>query len=123
MFSVPLESIAVFSLETTDEIKGRPKKLDHGGCIQWAKEAVDVIMRGQSIGAHTQALHLLGSERLLRLDPKVPDGLFRVDHLKEKELLSRAANESWHFAPQFKETFAEHVAQIVFVGFSIMGCY
>jgi len=110
MLNIPLESIAVFSLGTTDGIKGRSKKLDQGGCIQWVRETVNVIMRGQSIGAHTQALHLLGKEKLLRLDPKVSDGLFKLDGLKEDELLSKAAHVSRHFAPGFKAMFTGHLA-------------
>jgi len=111
MLNVPLESIRVFSLGTTNEIKGRSKSLDHGGCLQWAAEALDVIMRGQSIGANTQALHLLGKEDLLRLDPKVPDGLFALDRMKEEELLSKAAHESRHIAPLFKNRFTGHIAE------------
>ena len=110
MLNVPLESIRVFSLGTTSEIKGRSKRLDHGGLLQWAFEAVDVIMRGQSIGANTQSMHLLGPENVLRLDPKVPDGLFALDRIKEEELLSRAAHESRHVAPFFKDKFTGQMA-------------
>ena len=110
MLNVPLESIRVFSLGTTNEIRGRSKKLDHGGLLQWAFEVVDVVMRGQSIGANTQAMHLLGSENVLRLDPKVPDGLFALDRIKEEELLSKAAHESRHVAPFFKDKFTGHIA-------------
>jgi len=69
-----------------------------------------VIMRGQSIGAHTQAMHLLGPEKVLRLDPKVPDGLFAIDRIKEEELLGKAAHESRHIAPFFKNRFTGHIA-------------
>ena len=110
MLKVPLESIRVFSLGSTSEVKGRSKRLDHGGLLQWAFEAVDVIMRGQSIGANTQAMHLLGPENVLRLDPKVPDGLFALDRIKEAELLSKAAHESRHVAPFFKDKFTGHMA-------------
>jgi hypothetical protein len=72
---------------------------------------VDVIMRGQSIGAHTQAMHLLGPEKILRINPKVPDGLFALDRMKEDELLSKAAHESRHVAPFFKERFMGHISE------------
>ena len=110
MFNVHLENISVFSLGTTDEVKGRPEKLDKGGCLQWAAEVVDVILRGQSIGIHKQALNLLGGKRVYRLDPKVPDGLFALDRVKEKELLGKAAHESRHFSPIFKDVFSAHIA-------------
>ena len=112
ILKIPLERISVFSLGTTDEIKGRSKKLDHGGLWQWKTAAIDVVLRGQSIGAVTQAMHLLGKERVLRLDPKVPDKLFALDKLSAKELLSKAAHESRHVAPQFKKMFMEHIAPI-----------
>ena len=67
-------------------------------------------MRGQSIGANTQAVHLLGKENVLRIDPKVPDGLFKLDCLKEDALLSMAAHESRHLSPSFKEMFMDHTA-------------
>ena len=76
-----------------------------------ASQAIDVIMRGQSIGANTQALHLIGKEDLLRLDPKVPDGLFALDRMKEEELLSKAAHESRPIAPLFKQGFTRHIAE------------
>jgi len=111
LLDIPLEAIRVFSLGTTSEVKGRPKKLDRGGCCQWAFSAVDVIMRGQSIGANTQALHLLGNENVLRCDPAVPDGLFALDRLSEEELLSKAAHESRQISPRFTEVFAGHIAE------------
>lgn len=110
MLNIPLNAISVFSLGTTDEIKGRPTNLDRGGLWQWKTAAIDVVMRGQSIGAVTQAMHLLGRERVLRLDPKVPNKLFALDKLSAKELLSKAAHESRHVSPQFKTMFMDHIA-------------
>ena len=110
MLNVSLEAISVFSLGTTDEVKGRSKKLDHGGLWQWKTAAVDVVMRGQSIGAVTQAQHLIGIDRVLRLDPKVPDKMFALDKLSAKELLSKAAHESRHLSPQFAKMITGHNA-------------
>jgi len=110
LLDIPLKSITVFSLGTTDEVKGRHKKLDRGGFWQWKKAAIDVVLRGQSIGAITQAEHLLGKNRVIRLDPKVPDGLFALDRLSEKALTAKAAHESRHFSPSFKSLFMEHKA-------------
>lgn len=110
MLDVPLSAIRVLSLGTTNAVKGRPNKLDRGGLWQWKTEVVDVIMRGQSIGAFTQAQHLLGRDKVVRMDPKVPDGLFTLDKLSEEELLGKAAHESRHFSPTFKQMFADHIA-------------
>jgi len=110
LLNQPVSSLMVFSLGTTDEIRGRPKKLDCGGKWQWRRDAVEVIMRGQSVGTHTQASHLIGEERLYRLDPPVPDGLFRMDKLSESQLISKAAHVSRHFSPKFSSIFAMHHA-------------
>jgi hypothetical protein len=110
LFDVPLEAIRVLSLGTTDPIKGRASNLDNGGLWQWKKEAIEVIMRGQSISANTQALHLLGKDRICRLDPKVPDSLFALDKLSVNELKSKASHESRHFSPVFKSMFMDHEA-------------
>ena len=67
-------------------------------------------MRGQSIGAYTQALHLLGSDNILRIDPPVPDGFFKLDKLSEPELLSKAAHVSRHKTPIFEKNFTSHKA-------------
>lgn len=110
VLNMPLSAISVFSLGTTDEIKGRSENLDQGGLWQWKTAAIDVVMRGQSIGAVTQAMHLIGRERVLRLDPKVPDKLFALDKFSAKEMLSKAAHESRHVAPQFNAMFMGHIA-------------
>ena len=111
MLGQSLDSIKILSLGTTDEIKIRADKLDKGGFWQWKKAALDVFLRAQNIGTFTQAQHLLGKAKVIRLNPKVPDGLFKMDKLSEKELLSKAAHESRHFSPQFKEVFMNHKAQ------------
>ena len=111
MLDVKMNDIYVMSIGTTYGVKGRSSKLDNGGFLQWRKDAVEVIMRAQSIGTLTQAQHLLGKEHISRLDPKVPDGLFALDKLSEKELLAKASHESLHFTPVFQETFCNHKAE------------
>lgn len=110
LLGIPLEQIYMLNLGTTDEVKSYPIKLDNGGRVKWAKAAIDIIMRGQSIGAHTQAQHLIGKEHVERLDPKVPDGLFALDKLSTEALLGKAAHESRYFSPKFKEIFVGHKA-------------
>jgi len=110
LLGISLENIHVLSLGTTDEVKGRPKKLDHGGLWQWKMDAVNVVLRGQSIGAYTQALHLLGKGKIYRIDPKVPDKMFTLDKLSEGNLLGKAAHESRIYSPTFKEMFMRHRA-------------
>jgi hypothetical protein len=84
--------------------------LSGGGHLQWGLAAVDVILRGQYRGAHTQAQHLLGKDRVIRIDPKVPDKLFALDKLSEKELLAKAAHVSRILAPTIAQCFQPHIA-------------
>ena len=113
--NVPLEAIRVLSLGTSDPVTRRPGRLDWGGLLPWSKSAVNVVMRGQSLGAHKQALNLLGKDaakkdKIFRLDPRVPDGLFRMDRLRERELMGKAAHESRGFTPTFDERFRPHIS-------------
>jgi patatin-like phospholipase/acyl hydrolase len=110
MLGAPLDSIAVLSLGTTNPVSNKSKRLDQGGLWQWKDTAIDVALRGQSHGVQGQAQHLLGAERAIRLDPAVPDGLFALDKLTEKRLLSEAAHVSRHFAPLFTSKFQPHIA-------------
>ncbi len=110
MLEVPLESMAVLSLGTTNGVANRSKGLDRGGLWQWRKAGIDIALRGQSHGVHCQAQHLIGADRALRLDPVVPDGLFALDKLSEERLLSEAAHASRHFAPTFDTSFRPHIS-------------
>ncbi len=110
LLGISPEDIRVLSLGTTDEVKGRSKRLDLGGQLQWRTDAVTIVIRGQSIGANTQAMHLLGKEKVLRIDPKVPDKMFALDKLSEGNLLGKAAHESRIYSPAFKEMFMGHNA-------------
>ncbi|WP_321404773.1 CBASS cGAMP-activated phospholipase [Maridesulfovibrio sp.] len=107
---VPLEAIRVFNIGTTDEVKGRPKNLDKGGRWQWKSEAIEVVLRGQSLGAFTHAGLLLGKKNVVRLDPQVPDRHFALDKVSTEGLLGKAAHFSRHIGPSFEEKFLKHTA-------------
>lgn len=110
MLNISLRSIKVLSLGTTIEVRKRPSRLDQGGYLQWCQEAVKVLMQGQSIGAYTQALHLLGKDNILRLNPVVPDSLFKLDKLNFKELWAEASDFSRKYSDQVKNIFLGHKA-------------
>lgn len=78
----------------------------------WAKPAVDLIMRAQSLGAYKESMHLIGRDNVVRLDPTVPEGLFKLDKAKRaKELRAKAAHESRILIPEFKRKFLSHTAR------------
>lgn len=112
MFGVPLDSIRVFSLGTTSDLKHRARRLDRGGIIAWARSSsiLDVVLGGQSVGATNLARHLLGEEDVLRIDPEVPEGLFALDRVDADELIGKASTHSRIAMPYFERAFADHHA-------------
>jgi patatin-like phospholipase/acyl hydrolase len=112
---IPLSAIHVLSIGTSDAVVHRKKRLNKGGIIAWGREnaAVDVIMRGQSIGVHNQVRFLLGAEHIERLNPKVAADEFSLDGIhKADDLIAKAAHHSRLFTSTFKARFANHVAPV-----------
>ena len=105
-----LKSIKVFSIGTTYDLVKRSKKLDSGGFWHWKKDAVTALINGQTVGSLNQAVHLLGPEKVLRLDPMVPEGVFNLDKIADKDLIAEAADESRKIAPKFYDSFCDHKA-------------
>ncbi len=110
LFNRSLDKIKILSLGTTDPIKGRTDSLNSGGRIQWCFDAVDIVMRGQSIGVINQIQHLLGEQNFLRVDVNVPDKVFQLDKISGEKLLSHASDESRFQTPKIKELFVDHIA-------------
>jgi patatin-like phospholipase/acyl hydrolase len=110
---IPLQTIKVFSIGTTDALNNRKNSLNWGGKLPWVtgNDAVDVIMRGQSVGVNNQATFLLGKNRVERWDPKVASDAFSLDGVnKVDDLVGKAAHYSRIHMPRFKEMFADHKA-------------
>jgi patatin-like phospholipase/acyl hydrolase len=110
MFGQPLERIRLLSLGTTVATAHRPRKLDHGGLIQWVRSpnVTQVLMAGQSRGAFAQTEHLLGHGNAFRLNPPAPESLVKLDVADSRELLAAAAHHSRNFSPTFAAEFASH---------------
>lgn len=111
--NVPLSAVHICSIGTSDAVVHRKKRLDKGGIIAWGREnaAVDVIMRGQSIGVNNQVKFLLGADHIERLDPKVAANEFSLDGIhKADDLIAKAAHHSRVFMPTFKARFTGHTA-------------
>jgi patatin-like phospholipase/acyl hydrolase len=110
---IQLDKIQVFSLGTSFPVNHRKSRLNNGGIISWAKEnsAIDVILRGQSIGVNNQVSLLLGKNKVFRLDPSVPAGEFSLDNThKVDDLIAKAAHHSRGITPVFASKFAYHSA-------------
>lgn len=110
---IPLSSIHVLSIGASEVVNHRRNKLNSGGILAWAmgNSAVDLIMRGQSIGVQNQASFLLGKDRVVRLNPQVAAGEFSLDGVhKAADLVGKAAHFSRTFMPTYLETFGTHRA-------------
>lgn len=110
MFDQPLDSLRILSIGTTSDLKIRGKSLDNAGFLRWAKRpgAIDLLMRGQSVGAFTQAQHLVGPEKVHRIDPLVAEQA-ALDECDADELVARASHHSRIFSPTFSDVFAGHI--------------
>ncbi len=109
----PLDTLHVFSIGTSNCVTYRRNRLNYGGKFAWALDsaAIDVIMRGQSIGVNNQATFLLGKERIIRLDPRVAPDEFSLDGAhKVDDLIGKAAHHSRIAMPAFEHTFMAHKA-------------
>ena len=97
----------------TDAVAQRRNDLNNGGILAWVRNnaVVDVILRGQSIGASNQAKFLLGDERFERLNPKVTASEFTLDGAhKVDDLIGMASHYSRVFMPTYKSKFGSHSA-------------
>jgi patatin-like phospholipase/acyl hydrolase len=108
---VPLESINVLSIGTYDAVTRRPSYLNRGGKLLWASKAAEVLLRATSIGVTNQVRFLVGPDRLLRVDPKVPECDTALDRPRDREaLFTRARHHSRVFMPEIASKFSQHVA-------------
>lgn len=108
---VPLEKVNVLSIGTYDAVTRRPGYLNCGGKLLWASKAADVLLRATSIGVTNQVRFLVGPDRLLRVDPKVPECDTALDRPRDREaLFARARHHSRVFMPEIAKRFGQHVA-------------
>jgi patatin-like phospholipase/acyl hydrolase len=115
---IPLENTHILSIGTSDALNLRHRRLDESGVLGWSKEAINVVLRGQTIAARNQAKFLVGDQNYYRLDPVVPASEFCLDGIdRTEDLIAKAAHHSRVFAPTFSARFARHTAE-AFVPFN-----
>jgi patatin-like phospholipase/acyl hydrolase len=107
---IPLEKIRVFSLGTTTDVRNRHRRLDKGGLLPWAGDAVEVLMRAQSESAAKQVRHFVGKENVFRLNPTVPTGALALDKVDIQTLYGLAGHVSRDASPSVHRTFCDHRA-------------
>lgn len=102
MLGIALENIHVLSLGTTDELTDLPNSLDQGGLWQWARAATPLLLRAQGVGSFHAVEHLIGPTQVVRIDPVVPAGLFRLDRIDRRRIRGLAEDISRRAAPSVK---------------------
>jgi uncharacterized protein len=111
VLKVPLDKIHLLSIGTYDAVASRPNYLDWGGRLLWAIDAPEVLIRAGSIGVNNQVQFLLGKERGLRIDPKVPAKEVTLDGVSSNEtLIGRAMHHSRRWMPEISGKFMSHLA-------------
>jgi len=102
------EDIDVLSLGTTDEVLDFQPKWHSG--LFWLTRGMFAAMRGQSLSALGMAQHLTGrdrgADRVLRVDPMVARGRYRLDGVKElEELRGLGYSEARKHLPYVRDRF------------------
>lgn len=112
VLELSLDDVRVFSLGTTRTVADNPRRLNRGGIVQWllGKKLIDVLMSAQSTGAHGLAQHLIGHERVLRLDTYVPPQFRRLDQTDPQFLLGLAAGDARNISRDFVALLGGHTA-------------
>lgn len=105
---VPLESVRVLSVGTTQSVDERSRGLDNGGLLRWAMAAPEVLLRAQSLSVTNQVKLLIGQRSLHRHNPHVPASMGKLDVLLRDSLSGRAWQGAKELVPVFKEEFATH---------------
>jgi len=109
LLGAELGDIRILSLGTTDEVTNLSSQLDHGGLLQWGRAGAGVLLRAQSMGAFHSVQHLVGKDRVARIDPRVPAGLFRLDKIDRDRVRGLAEGVS-RIETRTVQPFLEHRA-------------
>jgi patatin-like phospholipase/acyl hydrolase len=108
---VRVDGIRLLSIGTYDAVVRRPRLLDRGGALAWARTAPDILLRSGSIAVNNQAKFLLGKDNVLRIDPRVPARDATIDGVSGLDaLIARARHYSRHFMPDVHARFMDHTA-------------
>jgi len=104
---IPLDSIQVLSIGTGSLVKNRSKTLGRGGRWAWRSDAADVLLNAQSAGTDNQVRLLLGNERAVRINPKVPLTWGSLDTLR-REFAGYGMEDAKHHGTTISTRFLDH---------------
>jgi len=111
VLKIPIDDIRILSIGTTEELKSSLRVLnDFGGLLFWAKNIIGLVMQAQSVSISSQ-LKLLLKDNFVRINPKVPEGLFGLDKMNLEQLFAFASKCSREFSPIFTKLFKDYYAE------------
>lgn len=109
MLGVELSQMRVLSLGTTSGLSDLGPKLTNGGFLAWMGAGPALLLRAPSVGCFHVVEHLLGKDRVVRIDPVVPDGLFALDRADVGRIRGLAEDVARRESPRVK-SFTAHIA-------------
>jgi hypothetical protein len=109
MLGVQLDQIRILSMGATEAVTNLGSRLENGGFAQWGIGGAAALLRAQSIGSFHAAEHLVGKHNIVRVDAKVPQGLFSLDRLDARRIRGIAEGIAGHVCPDIKQ-FTTHTA-------------
>jgi uncharacterized protein len=111
MLGVPLDAIRVLNIGTMDPFADHSDRLDNAGLGRWGVAAVPFILAASSASTAGLAKHLVGFKNFVRVDARVPPGLFALDRIDSGKVAGYAATVSRNLGPEFTGKFIDHKAE------------
>jgi uncharacterized protein len=106
VLGVALADIRLLSLGTSDELTDLNRRLD-GGLLAWARSGRSLLINAPATGSFHTVKYLIGKHNALRLDPKVPYGLYRLDRVDSGRIRGLAEDVARDASPKVRQ-FIEH---------------
>lgn len=108
VLDVQLSHIRVLSLGTSDEITNLDHRLD-GGLISWVRFGRSILLSAPATGSFHTVKYLVGKPNALRINPRVPAGLYSLDHIDPDRIRGLAESVAREASPKV-QTFVQHHA-------------
>ena len=107
------DEVVVLSLGCTSEpFDARHAQRWSLGMIYWGVKAPELFMNTQSSSAKGMAKHLLGKENVMRYNPTVPSGQFKLDGVEGiRALKGLGQTEAREALPKLRKRFFTHPAE------------
>ncbi|WP_104190538.1 CBASS cGAMP-activated phospholipase [Cryobacterium sp. Y82] len=110
--NMPLSSVRVLNVGTTDQHLTNTRQMDNGGILTWAPHAISLVLTAGSRGGQGIAQQLVGKNNYSRFDAMVPGGMYSLDKADAEDIAGHAASASRGLSPVYTKRFASHLAPV-----------